>query len=242
MSLPADNEGSSAPDDPPRTFWQRNRPFFWIPTLGVICWTGTVIEQAVSWTDSLSGMRNGAVMGLFMLPLFLVLFIPLGMILAAIGSFRPLRPYRWWISLSPALIFVLSSACQRVRDRIHPELRFERFTGAGLPANTRDLVFTWEGGYFFDRLDTYSFHCDPAETDALIQSLGLEKDDGPKELPEAYLRGLRLEDAASTVLNWRHPEYWRPRRRPGGSPGRTDFLQLHTDSTHTRVFIAAGTT
>ena len=212
---------------------QNIRRAFWAGCLWLGTWLAMAVEQALAWTDMEQGFVNGALMGVVFAPLAMIYLLPIGLIGRAIGSIRPFRPYRWWIGLGLPLALCFLPIIPRIRDRIDPARRFERFTGVRFPADARNLTAYHSGGMFHDITDTYQFTCEPRETDRLIRELGL------KQVPglESSVIGGPGGGFSPAAAGWSGAS----RFRSGGGVGSTDFLELFADGTGTRVRIIYGT-
>lgn len=209
------------------------RRIFWVSCLWMAAWLGICLEQAISWTDSMQGLMNGGMTGAFISPFMLIYLIPIGLIGGAIGSLKPLLPYRWWVSLALPLAFCFLPVVSRVRDRIDPGRRFERHTDVRFPKEIRNLkTYCW-GGMFADITDTYTFECARGETERLILELKLY----PEDKIDSSIMGGPGSGFSPVSSGWSGPVLLRPRGKLVG----IDFLEMFVDETRTRVHIIYGT-
>jgi hypothetical protein len=84
-----------------------------------------------------------------------------------------------------------------------------------------------------DTTDIYQFTCEPRETDRLIRDLGLKEE---PDLGTSVIGGPG-GGFSPTAAGWADPS----RFRSYAKLGKTDFLELFTDGTGTRVRIIYGT-
>jgi hypothetical protein len=209
------------------------RRISWMACLWLIGWLGISAEQTAAWTVSWQGFVNGAAIGVFLSPFLLVALIPLGLVGWAIGSLKRLRPFRWWISLILPITISASMVIPRIMDRVCPARRFERFTKVRFPRHVTNLQTFASGGLLADITDTYTFECTTEETDRLIKEFGLEKE----SILHPSIRSRPGSGFSPASSGWSNPERWKTRN----SPGTTDFFELLTDETHTRVHVIYGT-
>lgn len=205
----------------------------WVAILWLIGWLGICADQAVSYTNPLEGLASGAIQGIFVSPFLLIYLIPAGLIGRAIGSVRCLRPYRWWISLILPLGLTVAPVVLGIMDRVEPGRRFERFTKISLPENPKDLKVSFSGGFLPDYRDTYTFECPRDETDEFIHRLGLKKAGDNR----THVMGMPGGDFSPEQQGWKNPERWESPARLG----TTDYFELFTDESHTRVHVVYGT-
>lgn len=211
--------------------WRKR--FRWLLCLWLIAWLGICADQATSYTNFGEGLVSGVVQGFFHSPILMIPLIPVGLIGWAIGSISWLRPARWRISLILPMVLSLLPAVTRVRDRWEPGRRFERMTEVAFPKDARNVVVSFTGGYMMDIGESYTFECSKEQTDVLIRRLGLKKSD--------YLRsnvhGMPGGDFSPGRVGWQGGERWASAK----DVGHTDFFELFTDESHTRVHIVYGT-
>ena len=208
--------------------------FLWVPVLWLIGWLGVCADQAVSNTNPLEGLASGAIQGIFVSPFLLIYLIPAGLVGMAIGSAKCLRPWRWYVSLVLPLGLSFGPLVFRIADRVEPGRRFERFTKARFPENPKNLRILFSGGFLPDYCDTYTFECPRDETDDLIRRLGLEKVGDHR----THVHGMPGGDFSPERNGWKNPERWVSPNRLG----MTDYFELFTDGSHTRLHVVYGST
>lgn len=220
-------------DDVPKISRKWGGRFLWVVIVYLIGWLGICVDQAVSYTNPLEGLASGAIQGIFVSPFLLIYLIPAGLIGRAIGSINRLRPCRWWISLILPLGLTVAPVIFRIMDRVEPGRRFERFTGVAFPAHRENLQVAFSGGFLADYCDTYTFECPRDETENFIRELGLQKAGDNR----SRVHGMPGGDFSPEQHGWKNPERWEPSNRLG----TTDFFELFTDESHSRVHVVCGT-
>ncbi len=98
----------------------------WIACVWLIGWCGMIVAEAVSWTDTRAGVMNGLTVGGILSPFLLLVTLPIGLVGMWIGHIRPLRRWRWWISLGAVAGVFLWDLTGRVLDRVDPRRLFEQ--------------------------------------------------------------------------------------------------------------------
>jgi hypothetical protein len=194
---------------------------FWITTLWVMGWLGVILWQGLAWSDMKKGLYHGAMAGLIVSPLLLVITVPLGVLGAWIGKSRPLRRFRRAISLIVPCTAILAPAVSAAIDRAQPERRFERFTGMPLPSGAKIHSAIFDGSTILaDNFDTYLISCSAEDTAGLIRDLKLEyRGDGGRG-PIGHSKR-PVHEVHSRETTW-------------------VFVSLYADSTRTLVQLTCG--
>lgn len=196
------------------------RVVYWLIALGLMGWLGIVLWQALAWTDLKKGLHHGIVVGGLISPFLLLLTAPLGAAGWALGRIRRFSRHRLAASLGVPAAVILCPAVSALMDRIHPERRFERFTGEPLPPGLKFEQVTFEGGIFPSNHDTYLFTCNPEETSAWIARLKMEyRGNGGEGL--IGKSGRKVHE----MYHWQ--DTWK-------------FVSLSTDSTRSVVKVTCG--
>ncbi len=206
--------------------------FFWIGTIWLAGWLGIIVTGAVSNTDVLQGAEMGAMNGIVLSPLMLIVTLPLGLLGWGIGTWNPLRRWRLWISLALPVLLPFSGIVGAAKDRLDPGRRFTRLTGVAFPASAKVVHWEFSGGGFADLLHTYELICTPEETDRLIRELKLAKN-------RHGMSSLGWSSGVGTVVGsgaWRIHEVW-----SGNDAGHADFVEIQLDASRTRLRLICGT-
>lgn len=217
---------------PPRiTAWNR---FYWIATIWLIGWLGIITKQAVSHGSPVEGIKMGAFVGAIVSPFLLILTLPLGLLGWKLATWKPLRRNRLAISLLLPVLFSFMGAAGTAWDRVYPQKRFKSFLGVNFPAGTKMEQCWYEGTLLFaDKRFTFEFECSPEETARLIQELKLSNTGASSTKFTGAVKG-----------GWLVEEIWSGISLDDGRKGKighADYVELHTDSTRTHVYIVAGT-
>jgi hypothetical protein len=144
-----------------------------IPLAGSFAlFTGSfVIDQAVRWTDTLDGIRNGLVQTIVTGLFWMVFGLLPGLLIYSLFQWRGWQRFRTIAILSPAIVIAVLVMVNLITSPPTPAHRLKSFTGAELPASAREIRTYFSGGGLRDYTDIYSFRCTAAETDALIRAL-----------------------------------------------------------------------
>ncbi|MEO5917652.1 MAG: hypothetical protein ABIS50_25705 [Luteolibacter sp.] len=208
---------------------RNQRRIFWVLVLWIAAWTSLCAEQAFTNTDLDRVLKMSLIIAAFASPFMLLILVPLGLIGRAIGNWKPIRPYRWWVSLVLPLVFCARPVVSAVRERMDPALGFKSYFDAELPKSARHLTVNINNIILSDVSASYSFECSREETVRLIQTLDLKRSGAgtgmPAYLPESiYSPSFGLHKKTMDFNNH--------------SPGRyTGFIELRTDETMTSVYI-----
>jgi hypothetical protein len=214
------------PDDPvlhesayPARKWRR---IAWVLVLLIAAWVSMCLEQALNNTSWQRGLEKSVTVAAFFSPIMLLILVPVGLIGRAIGNLKPLRPFRWWISLSFPLALCAWPVVSAVRQRTDPALGFKHYGDTDLPKNARNVKAHIESYTLSDLSVSYSFECTPEETKRLIESLNLKRREA---IPQS--NSSRMFELGGNTLEFDNDNHGR----------HTGFIELSTDETMTQVVI-----
>lgn len=202
-----------------------------------LLWSGGyVIDQTIRWSNHFEGFVNGAFHALFIMSLVWAVYLgPWSALIWILYRWRGWRRYRTLWVLGPA---VLAFALQMGSLIVSPptaRARFERFAGAELPEELKDLRVHFTGGGITDYGDIYHFTCTPDETGRLIRGMRLDED-------PAFGNSEAGPGSSFTIPlphGWPDHREWDGRVQYRGGPEGW-FFYLLTDESRTRVYIFTG--
>jgi hypothetical protein len=212
----------------------------WIGMIWLITWSSMVLGGALQWTNPLSGAISGASDGLIIAPFLLIFTIPAGLIGWGIGSWRPLRNWRLALSLIFAAAMPLWTVAKIAVERMHPDRPFTRLTKVAFPQGATISECHLQGGGLADLNYTYEFTCSQAETERLIRELKLSKSD----TGESFWGPSGAGSTVGGSGGWKIEEVWSFDRDFDSDPpdtGGAHYIELHTDTTRTKVRLICGT-
>lgn len=143
-----------------------------------VMFTGSyVLDQAFRWSDPLQGIINGAFHTIFTGIAWLIYGLLPGLLIYGLYRWRHWQRFRSVAIVFPGIAALVAAIAGLILSPTTPARRLKQFTGADFPASARDLRTHFTGGGVADFGDTYYFRCSPADTDALIRTLGLKPTD-----------------------------------------------------------------
>ncbi|RYD39809.1 MAG: hypothetical protein EOP85_15320 [Verrucomicrobiaceae bacterium] len=206
--------------------WRR---VFWVASLWLMAWTTLVLDQLFTNTFPSPYFLGNLLTSTFTSFFAFLLLVPLGLIGRAVGNLKPLRRYRWWISLVLPLALCCWPLVEAVHQRIDPAAGFRRYFRETLPDGARNV----ERDLNYVGLDlevTYSFECSPQETERLIRDFDLHPDKaGPAEIAHAATTGPLM----TRLTGWKNP--LADHTTFGDSQSK--YIEFWTNETFTRVVI-----
>lgn len=206
--------------------WRR---VFWCLVIWLTAWITLILEQLFTNTYPSPFFLNHVLTSTFASFFVFMFLVPLGLIGRAVGNLKPLRRYRWWISLVLPLAVCSWPVLSAIHQRIDPAVGFRHYFHEALPVTVRNVErdVNYVG---FDLLATYSFECSRQDTERLIREFGLNPS-------EADSSGIAHSAAAGRLMTritrWKNPRH--DHSPFADSSGK--FLEFWTDETFTRVII-----
>jgi hypothetical protein len=194
-----------------------------------VLFTGSfVLDQAFRWTDPLEGITSGVFHVFFTGIAWLLYGLVPGLLIYGLYRWRGWQRFRTVAIVFPGIAALVVAIVGLIASPTTPAKRLKQFTGADLPASTRDLRTHFTGGGVADFGDTYYFRCSPNDTDALIRALSLT----PTDSHDQHFFSKRPFPAWPDPSTWTGSTLYRGGRDEGGW-----FYYLHTDAPREQVYL-----
>lgn len=197
-----------------------------------LLFTGSfVLDQAFRWSNPMEGIVNGVFHIFFTGMAWLVYGLAPGLLLYGLYRWRGWQRFRTVAIVFPGIVAFVATVVGLFVSPTTPASRLNQFTGAVLPASIHDLHTHFTGGGIADYGDTYYFRCSPADTETLIQALGLTPTDS---YDEHFF-------SEPPFPSWPDPSSWAGSTLYRGD--RNDgawFLYLRTDAAREQVYLLVG--
>ena len=214
----------SSATEPEQSKWWAIR---WMVAIWLLGWLGMIAGYAIRNTDVMGGAMIGLLQGTFISPFLLIVNVPLGAVGLAIGKIGKLRSYRTAISLVLASAISIVDIGSAIYQRATPKQALQRWTGVAFPQGATIHRHSYFGGGLADARYVFVFTCSAEETGRLIRELELSGN----PFHEAYSRRPEID-----LEVWQPAEDW----SQADGKGSADYLELITDSTRTKVYLAFG--
>ncbi len=194
---------------------------------------GFFIDQAFRWTEALRGLFNGIVF-LFMFAFsWVLMFLPWCLAVYYIFRWRQWVRFRTHFALAPSVLVLCITVGSLILEPPTPERRLKQFASADMPSSATGLRYHFSGGGLADYSDTYSFSCNPSDTERLITQMRLERSTSYNS-PDDYVC-FSAVSGAPDFRTWKGATLY---QRYDDKRGW--FYYLLTSSDRTQVYIHTG--
>ncbi|OAI57997.1 hypothetical protein AYO49_06170 [Verrucomicrobiaceae bacterium SCGC AG-212-N21] len=186
-----------------------------------------VLDQMFRWTNPSAGMSN-AIMHLPLIALgWALIGLAPGLLIHGLYQWRGWQRFRLPAFCLPSIVLLALTIAELILHPVTPASRLKNVTGADLPGSAHDVRGHFSGGLFADRTHFFSFRCDPADTQRLIDALQLK----PAE-------GKNFDWIKHPPPRWPDPARWHGRLYFEGSQADKNwYCEVVTDAAREQVFM-----
>ena len=165
----------------------------------------TVVAETIEWTDHLAGFKSSFFGAMLFSIAWLGLVFPLNLLVGGLYHWRRWQRGRTWLVLAPSLLLFSVVILGEIIDPPTAAGRFRHITGMAIPSSAENLQHDFRGLGIGGSDEHFYFRCQPAETQLLIKTAGLQLlADYPLPDPKT-LSNLGFPD----LQNWPNPKVYR---------------------------------